>query len=258
VPDPAAAFPGFDGSVLSMVHLNHSWYVSGGFSHVTPYRTGGLVELDTSGRVGTCLGAFDGTIYAVVRSGASIFVGGSFTKFHDMRAARVAKLDAATCELDATFSASGGFEDSVYALAVSGNSLYVGGRFTAYRGASANRIAKLDTTTGALDQVFSPSATNGFVSNLFPVEAAVFTLAVAGSSVFAGGQFTDYRGVADSAWAIAKLDATTGVLDTTFSPAGLGNNGFDCKQWNTYGAVCGQSPAAYVIVTDGTSLFVGG
>lgn len=257
VPDPAAEFPAFDGSVLSMVHMNHSWYVGGAFSHVTPYQTRGLAHLDMSGRVGSCLGAFDGTVYAVVRSGPSIFVGGSFTKFHDVPTAGLAKLDAATCEIDATFSASGGFDDWVYALAVSGDSLYVGGGFTTYRGASANHIAKLDTTTGALDQVFSPSATNGFTAS--SGSTAVLTLAVAGSSVFAGGQFTDYRGVADSAWAIAKLDATTGALDTTFSPAGRDNNGFDCKLWDTYGAVCSQyPPAVYVIVTDGTSVFVGG
>src|SRR5262249_27685112 len=152
---------------------------------------------------------------AIATSGSAIFVGGLFTHYQGQLANRIAKIDGATCALDTTFnpatSTSNGVNNSVLALAVSGSSLYIGGSFTTYRSTTVNRVAKVDIATGALDTIFSPATNPGFDNN---VEA----LAVGGTSVYAGGTFSRYRNVTGSATRLAKLDLTTGVQDTTFSP----------------------------------------
>ena len=169
---------------------------------------------------------FDGFVNSLAAIGTSLYVGGRFTAYRGVAgsAARLAKLDLTTGALDTTFSppgaASNGFDDVVNALAVSGTSLYVAGQFTSYRGGASTpqRIAKLDATTGANDVTFCPEGM-GFSGS---AEAAV----VAGTSLYVGGSFTAYRGVAGSASRLAKLDLTTGAPDTTFSPPGPGMNGF--------------------------------
>ena len=168
-------------------------------------------------------------------------MGGGFTAYRGVAdsANRIAKLDLTTGALDTTFSppSANGFNGDVPALTVSGTSLYVGGGFTAYRGVanSANRIAKLNLSTGDLDPTFSPPGTNGF-------DGSVYALTVSDTSLYVGGSFTRYRGVADSAKSIAKLNLSTGDLDPTFSPPGA--NGFD-------GSV-------YTLTVSGTSVYVGG
>jgi hypothetical protein len=110
----------------------------------------------------------------------------------------------------------------VSALVVNGSSIYAGGFFSEYKGSGAgtvNHIAKLDKSSGALDTTFSP-ATNGF--SLFVLE-----LATDGTSLYVGGPFTAYKGVANSANRIAKLNLSSGAIDTTFSPVGATFNGFD-------------------------------
>jgi len=236
----------FNGAVLSSVHVGDSWYFGGDFTATHSAIAPRLMPLTAAGEmVASCnLGAsFDGDITSLVRSGSSIYVGGAFSSFNGMSAKRIAKLDAVTCALDTTFSppAANGFDSTVTTLLVSGSSIYVGGVFTAYRGVadSANRLAKLDLTSGAIDTSFGPAgpSANGF-------DGTVYALATDGTSLFIGGGFSSYRGAGFSARNLAKVNATTGALDTTFSPAGLNQNGFDST--------------VYALALSGTSVYAGG
>ena len=66
----------------------------------------------------------------------------------------------------------------VGAMAISGNTVYVGGQFTSVGGRSQVGIAALDATTG-LATPWSPS-----------VGGAVLAIAVSGNTVYVGGEFT--------------------------------------------------------------------
>ena len=213
----------FDGPVDAILHANGAWYVGGEFTVAGAFPAYHVAALGLGGAPAShCIneGGFDDVVgvSAVVPSGGSIFVGGIFSGFRGHPSPNLVKIDATSCAIDPTFSTGTGFNAGVLAIAVSGSSVYVGGAFTqygTYTANSANAIAKLDATTGALDKTFSPpgASSNGVVTG------NVSSLAVSGNALYVAGNFSGYRGVANAAHGIAKLDATTGVLDTTFSPS---------------------------------------
>src|SRR5262249_55534659 len=69
----------------------------------------------------------------------------------------------------------------VFALAVSGSTVYAGGDFVTIGGQSRNRIAALDATSG-LATAWNPAAND-----------SVRAIAVSGSTGYAGGLFTQIR-----------------------------------------------------------------
>lgn len=156
---------------------------------------------------------------AVHLSNNSLYIGGDFTQYRGVasNARRLAKVDLVSGNLDTTFTVAGsGLDNVAYALAVANGSLYVGGSFNNYRGVAgaAMYLAKVDLTSGNLDTTFT-QASNGFdgsVESLFVNSSS--------NSIYVGGSFTQYRGTADNAHRLAKLDLTSGNLDTTFTQAG--------------------------------------
>ncbi len=162
--------------------------------------------------IDTNLWVTDHPVYAIVRDGGTIYTGGVFTQVHPHPTQvnptgaggqprnRIAALDAATGTATAwNPNANGG----VYALAVSGNTVYVGGDFTEIGGQARKGIAALDATTGAAT-AWNPDA-----------DGTVYSLAVSGGTVYVAGSFTRMGGQARNN--IAALDATTGAA-TAWDP----------------------------------------
>lgn len=135
------------------------------------------------------LGANDGTFAAVFAPNGDLYVGGDFTRVAGLSANHVARWNAATNHWSALGSgAANGVNNRVYALAIAGNVLYIGGAFNQAGGGSAKAIAgwNLNTQTwstlngGMLHAVTGPS---------------VNALAADGSNVYAGGSFDSAGGV---------------------------------------------------------------
>jgi hypothetical protein len=85
---------------------------------------------------------------------------------------------------------SNGVNDVVYALAVVGNEVFVGGFFTSAGGVSANYVARFNTQTNTWSSLGTGSS-NG-------VNGYVYALAVVGNEVFVGGIFTLAGGIAST------------------------------------------------------------
>lgn len=85
-------------------------------------------------------------------------------------------------------------------IVVDGTSLYVAG--------SSKGVARINLTTGTLDTTFTQAT--GF-------DIDVTSLLLVGADLYVSGGFSQYRSVA--AGGLAKIDKTTGVMDTTFSQA---------------------------------------
>ncbi|MFL5846874.1 MAG: beta strand repeat-containing protein [Solirubrobacteraceae bacterium] len=111
---------------------------------------------------------------------------------------------AATDTDDGTlrFTASGNGE--IASLAAGGGDLYVGGEFTTFGGTPRNHIAALDPGTGAVRTSFNPNA-----------DGAVRALAYSGSTLYAGGAFTTIGGRGRTY--VSGLNPATGAA-TGFAP----------------------------------------
>jgi hypothetical protein len=93
------------------------------------------------------------------------------------------------------------FDGTVWALAASGSSVYVGGAFTHVNGVARRGLVKLDAATGAIDPTFNPVIKWGKVTEI----------RLAGGRLFVAGTFPKK---------LAALDPTTGA-DTGYLSLGI-------------------------------------
>jgi hypothetical protein len=96
----------------------------------------------------------DGPVHAILLSGdgTKLYVGGEFDRIGGRPAAKLARIDVATGQVDPTFSPQ--VKGRVRTLALSGDRLYVGGSFGAVGGPDGlearPKVAALDAATGDL------------------------------------------------------------------------------------------------------------
>jgi hypothetical protein len=141
---------------------------------------------------GSSNGVSGGSVSALAVVGNEVVVGGDFTSAGGVSANNVARFNPQTNTWSAlgtgsSNGVSGGDLPSVYALAVVGNEVVVGGSFTEAGGVSANRVARFNTQTNTWSALGTGSS-NG-------VNGWVFALAVVGNEVVVGGTFTQAGGV---------------------------------------------------------------
>lgn len=163
-------------------------YVGGSFTLCGSASANGVARFDTGTQTWTSLGSgaangVSGVVLALAVAGNTVYAGGDFTQAGGAPANRVARFDSG----NQTWASLGsgvpnGVNNFVHALAISGSTVYVGGDFTQAGGALANRVARFDTDT----QTWS-SLGNGAANG---VDSTVWTLAISGSTLYAGGSFT--------------------------------------------------------------------
>ncbi len=186
----------------------------------------------TWGSLGTGTNA---TVYALaVDASGNVYVGGVFTTYgSNVTANHIAKWNSSTGWSALTYNSINGVSNgNVYAIAVSGFDVYVGGDFTTLgNGTAANNIAKWNSSTGW------SALTDGTING---VNNAVFALAISGTNVYVGGLFTYLSNNLTVANRIAKWNGTawSALID------GSSNNGVN----NDVNA----------IAVSGTDIYVGG
>jgi hypothetical protein len=225
-PDGPGPSDGPNGMVLTLALSGNSLYAGGAFTQYRGNPAERLVKLSLpEGALDAAFNqasGFNSTVSTVAISGADLFAGGSFISYRGNQANRLARLDTASGDLKSGPGDQGGITTSsgspqVLALAISGDSLFVGGSFNRYRGASVTaNLLKLDRNTGALDAQFHSSTAPG-------PSGMVLSLAVSGSSLLAGGGFLKYRNT--EVGRLTKVDLATGELDPLFlRDTGLNGN----------------------------------
>jgi hypothetical protein len=156
---------------------------------------------------------FDGSVKAVARfSDGSVVIGGDFSYVNSTPRSNIAKL-LSNGSVDATWNPGADGEVSVLAIDGDGH-VYAAGSFTTIGGQARNGLAKLSGSgTGAADAAWNPSPSGG--------GARISVLAVDGSHVFAGGDFTSIGG--QTRLNLAKLSrGGTGTADAVWNPAPQG------------------------------------
>jgi hypothetical protein len=122
---------------------------------------------------------------------------------------------------------------ATYAIEANGSTMFVGGAFDTV----------LDTANNgqqvARSHLMAFSDTTGVLSSLHPVfDNEVWALESVGSSLYVGGFFTTVNGTARKG--IAKIDATTGQVDTRFSSAAVNGPVTEIRLWNGHLIVSGR------------------
>jgi hypothetical protein len=151
------------------------------------------------------------TVNTIAISGTDVYVGGAFINAGGVPGADyIARWNSAnnTWNLVGGASAISGFFSFVGTIVLSGTDVYVGGFFLNAGGVpGANNIARWDGATNTWNLVGGASAINNFVN----------TIAISGTEVYVGGNFTGAGGVPNADY-IARWNGTTwsGLLSGTF------------------------------------------
>jgi hypothetical protein len=173
-------------------------FVGGDFTYVGPNTGNGAALNTTSGVPDMTFPTVEGNILATVADGAGgFYIGGDFTKVGGLTRDRIAHILAGG-SVDPAFDPNA--NNTVRALAVSGSTVYAGGDFTSIGGQTRNHIAALAASGSAT--AWDPSASNT------TSDVTVRALAVSGTTVYVGGNFTSIGGQSRSR--IAALDAASG------------------------------------------------
>ena len=182
---------------------------------------------------GVTNGVYD-VVYALGISGSNVYAGGIFEKLGDnlTSANYIAKWNGSTWSA-VTGDGINGVMGWVYAIAISGSDVYVGGSFINLGNGSttANRIAKWNGSTWSVLTDVGITGVNGTVN----------AIAINGTDVFVGGGFATLGDGTTAAKYIAKWNTTPGTWSALID-----------------GAINGVSDFVYTIAISGTDVYSGG
>ncbi|VAW69395.1 hypothetical protein MNBD_GAMMA10-771 [hydrothermal vent metagenome] len=180
-------------SVNTLAVSGSTVYVGGNFTTVGGSTFNGLAAINIDEATG--IGALDtgwnpdaggGGVNALSAVGDIVYAGGDFTTTGGVTRNRLAAIVARGDNRGSVTDWNPNVEDgSVNALAVSGNTLYVGGSFTTIGSVERNSLAAINTANASVRPRWNPSTDN-----------EVNTLAVIGNVVYVGGEFTRIGGEA--------------------------------------------------------------
>jgi hypothetical protein len=253
---PVSTFPKIVGEVFAVcADGSGGWFVGGFFTFVNGVARNNIAHILSNNTLDLAWNPnANGTVYALAVSGTMVYVGGGFDTIGGQTRSHIAALDATTGNATAwnpyVTAYNGNQSGKVYAIAVSGTTIYAGGQFGLVGDNEHFYLAAIDATTGLVNNRWNPSVGGqsfGVINRLgtfsFP---AVFSIAVSGTTVYVGGVF----GSASNSSAndsirncIAAFDATTGNVTA----------------WNPIAKIVGGS-GEYVssLAISGTTVYAGG
>lgn len=225
--------PGANSQVYALALWGSDVYAGGNFTTMGGEARNHLAAIDTlSGEVADWNPSASEWVSVLTASDKVMYAGGAFTSVGGQLRNNLAAIEPTTGNATTWQPViSGGSYPMVYALAVSGSTVYVGGSFTSAGGQTRSNIAALDATTGAVT-TWNPNANDDVVA-----------LAVSGTTVYAGGRFTTISGQTRNH--IAALNTTTANGEMAWDP-------------NADGEVSALAVAGSVLYTGGRFSTIGG
>lgn len=178
-----------NGRVSAILVVGERIYLGGNFTLVDGIPRSRLAAIDaTTGALTSWAPGANRRVMtlAAAPDGSRIYAGGSFTSVSGVRRNQLVALDAVTGAVDASWNPTANGTGTVYALAVSGNRVYLGGNFTMVNGQTRTSLAMVDGITGTLNPTWVPTA-SGTVRTLVPSLDA--------TRVYVGGNFGTISGL---------------------------------------------------------------
>jgi hypothetical protein len=232
--------PNANSYVVALAVSGTTVYVGGGFTQIGcntgcsitggPFTRNRLAAIGTDGSLlnwnPDVAGGVSPRVNALAVSGPTVYAGGEFTNIGGTTRNYLAAIDiGGTCLTLYNSSClqtwNPRLNDTVYALAMSGSTVYAGGDFTTIRGQTRNRLAAIGTDGSLL--AWNPDAND-----------EVDDLAASGSTLYAGGDFTSIGGMPRN-----KL-------------AAIGTDG-SLQAWNPH-----AGGPVHALAVSGTTVYVGG
>jgi len=169
-----------------------------------------------------------GTVTTIAISGTNVYVGGAFTNAGGVTGADyIARWNGTTWS--GLLSGTSGINGPVNTIAISGTEVYVGGNFTGAGGVTgANYIARWNSANSTWNRLGAPNAINNSVT----------TIAISGTEVYVGGDFTDAGGVPGANY-IARWNSANNT-------------------WNLVGAANAVNSTVRAIKVSGSDVYIGG
>ena len=187
---------GTDGTVRCIAINGTDVYIGGSFTAVSDGTVSASHIAKWNGSNWSALGGGMGNdVYAIAISGSNVYAGGNFNTLGDgTTSAQYIAIWNGTTWAELGGGVAGGWDGTcVYAIAIRGSDVYVGGNFLTAGGTTVNGIAKWSSSAW--------SAMGLGVNN------SVLTIAINGTGdVYAGGYFTEAGGI--SASKIAKWNGS--------------------------------------------------
>lgn len=195
-------FARIDGIVHAIAPDNEGgWFVGGEFTSVSGLPRANLARIRGNGSVDPWWNpGADGAVSAIATADGYLFVGGAFLNAGGHPRRHVAQLSRTTGE---AFPWDADADSVVIALALEQGTLWMGGRFEHIGGEQHVKIAAVNAGTGA------PLAWSTAIASPAGQWPSVSEIAVDGSTVYVGGQFTSIGGRPITN--LAALDATSGL-----------------------------------------------
>jgi len=185
-------------------------------------------------------------VNALVVRNPFVYIGGDFTKIGGTERNYLAAFEAADGSLSldwkpkVSINSVNSSDSLVLALAVSGPTVYAGGKFVTVNGRPRNSIAAIDAVTGILTDWDPNVQTSTVVSGVTTfISGLVRTITVDGSIVYFGGTFNTIKSVESRTNAAAVTVADGSPLE-----------------WNP--GFTDTSPSVNAIEVSGANIFVGG
>jgi trimeric autotransporter adhesin len=197
-----------NGAVYTIVPVGDKIYIGGDFTQVGPYTGGGVPLNSSTGLPTAAFPKINGTVNAVCTDGnGGWFVGGSFLSVDGITQRNIAHILSGG-NLDPAWNLNTmNTNGDIRSIVKNGATVYVGGSFTSIGGQRRSCIAALDATSGNV-LAWDPNAAVDSASEIRLRGGAVISLAVSGTTVYAGGGFTSIGG--QNRKNIAAVDVTTG------------------------------------------------
>lgn len=204
---PIPDFPATNGTVSALAESGGTLYVGGAFTTVFP-STGSFALVDNG--TGAALPPFpfvNGVVNDVIPDGAGgWYIGGKFDTVGGLPRSNAAHILAdgrvASWNPNVTGTAPA---TAVFALAVAGHYVYLGGEFDKVSGVPRNRLARVDSTTGALDPSWNPNVNN-----------TIDDFETSSEHLYVCGLFTSVGALPRGGAAVFRL--SDGLLDPTWNP----------------------------------------
>ncbi len=223
--------PGDNGKGYTLCVTGTSVFVGGSFSSMGGVLRNNIAALNaTTGEATNWDPGANGGVTTIKFDGNTMFVGGAFSTIGGLTRRGLAVLDPI---FGNATSWNANINGSVTDFAISGSLIYLIGNFSSVGGQPRNQIASVITTTGVVTS-WDPDPSNSAQGT------SLFAIAVSGSTVFVGGEFTRIGG--QQRKCIAALDAITG----------------NATSWNPNPSFITGSPRVHTLAVNGTNVYVGG